>query len=647
MNAAILRHWPEYLIEAAGLAFFMVSAGLFSVLIFSPASPLAAWMADPLLRRLAMGLAMGATAIAIVYSPWGMRSGAHLNPAFTFVFWRLGKIETHDAVMYGIAQFAGGVAGVLLVAVLLGAPFAEPPVLYAATLPGPGGPITAWIAEILIAFAQMTAVLVATNTRRLHRYTGVITAVLLAAWITFESPVSGTSLNPARTFGSALPAGLWDTLWIYLTAPLAGMMLASAAYRGVRRAPAIRCAKMHHANHQRCIFRCGYAAAGCRSRLTPGPPETEDDRMPWSRPDRLRTARLRLASRMTIAAAKLLFTISLVLPARLAALDTDPTVSAVVTVGCTVSDMERSVAFFEDVLRFEVIADAEVTGEAWERLNGVFPVRMRVVRMRLGSEEIELTEYLAPRGRSIPQDLKSNDRSFQHIAIVVRDIEAAYRKLREHRVTHVSSGPQRLPDWNPDAGGISAFYFRDPDGHALEIIHFPPGKGDPRWQKPTDQLFLGIDHTAIVVDDTDTSLRFYRDVLGFEIAGGAENYGTEQEHLNAVFGARLRITALRVPGGPGVEFLEYISPSDGRPMPADEKASDIAHWQTTLVTADIDALVQRLRAGAGPFISPGIVEVEPTFGFRRAAMVRDPDGHVMRIIERAAPPANGTKGTAP
>lgn len=318
----------------------------------------------------------------------------------------------------------------------------------------------------------------------------------------------------------------------------------------------------------------------------------------------------------------------------------DPRITAVANVGFTVSDMDRSIAFFTDALTFQVLSDAEVTGESWERLHGVFPVRMRVVRMRLGTEEIELTEYLAPRGRPIPVDMKSNDRSFQHIAIVVRDMDAAYRRLRAHRVTHVSSGPQRLPDWNPDAGGIEAFYFRDPDGHVLEVIRFAEGKGDARWLKPGSDLFLGIDHTAIVVRDTDASLRFYRDVLGFGVAGGAENWGTEQEHLNAVFGARLRITALRVPGGPGIEFLEYIAPNDGRPMPADEKASDIAHWQTTLATANVDELTRRLRGQRTAFVSPGIVDVTDTFGFRRAAMVRDPDGHVMRLIERAAAPAH-------
>lgn len=310
-------------------------------------------------------------------------------------------------------------------------------------------------------------------------------------------------------------------------------------------------------------------------------------------------------------------------------------VSAVAAVGFTVADMDRSIGFFRDVLTFDVVSDVEVAGEAYERLQGVFPVRMRVVRLRLGRETVELTQYLAPAGRPIPVDLRSNDRWFQHVAIVVRDIDEAYRRLRQYAVRHVSSGPQRLPDWNPNAGGISAFYFRDPDGHPLEIIHFPAGKGDPRWQRPTDQLFLGIDHTAIVVGDTETSLAFYRNVLGFRVAGTSENYGPEQERLNAVFGARLRITGLRVDSGPGVEFLEYLSPGDGRPMPTDERASDLMHWQTMLLTPDAGSAADRLRAAGYRFVSPGVVELpDTTLGFRRAFLVRDPDGHVMQVVAR-------------
>jgi catechol 2,3-dioxygenase-like lactoylglutathione lyase family enzyme len=311
------------------------------------------------------------------------------------------------------------------------------------------------------------------------------------------------------------------------------------------------------------------------------------------------------------------------------------TIRAVAAVGFTVDDMDRSLDFFTRILGFETISDVEVAGERYERLTGVFPVRMRVARIRLGAEIVEMTDYLAPEGRPFPADARSNDRWFQHIAIVVSDMDRAYQRLRNNRVRQVSSGPQRLPDWNPNAGGIEAFYFRDPDGHVLELIWFPPGKGDARWQRPTDHLFLGIDHTAIGVSDTEASLAFYRDILGLRVAGESENYGPEQERLNAVFGARLRITGLRAANGPGIEFLEYLAPRDGRPMPFDEHSNDLMHWQTTLVTAGVDAVAQHLRQAKAHFVSTPVVDLPvDTLGFRAAFLVRDPDGHVMQVVQR-------------
>jgi catechol 2,3-dioxygenase-like lactoylglutathione lyase family enzyme len=310
-------------------------------------------------------------------------------------------------------------------------------------------------------------------------------------------------------------------------------------------------------------------------------------------------------------------------------------VSAVDAVGMTVADMDRSVAFYSNVLSFEKVSDVEVAGEAYEHLEGVFGLRMRVVRMRLGDESIELTEYLAPRGRPIPVDSRGNDHWFQHIAIIVSDMDRAYAWLRRQKVEHASTGPQRLPDWNKNAGGIRAFYFKDPDSHFLEILQFPPGKGNPKWQRPADRLFLGIDHTAIVVGDTEASLRFYRDCLGLKVVGESENYGTEQEHLNNVFGTRLRITSLRAAAGPGIEFLEYLAPSGGRPIPADEHANDLAHWQIRLVTTDVDTAAQPLRQGKSAFVSTGVVATSHgELGFRQGALVRDPDGHVVQLVER-------------
>jgi catechol 2,3-dioxygenase-like lactoylglutathione lyase family enzyme len=314
----------------------------------------------------------------------------------------------------------------------------------------------------------------------------------------------------------------------------------------------------------------------------------------------------------------------------------DP-VQGVESVGLTVSDLERSVAFFRDVLDFELVSEAEQAGAANEALEGVFGLRTRVARLRLGQETLELTQYLAPEGRPIPLDSRSNDRWFQHIAITVSDMQRAYAHLREHGVRHASSGPQRLPDWNPSAGGIEAFYFKDADGHVLEVLAFPPGKGDRRWHEleaATGELFLGIDHTAIVVADTETSLAFYRDVLGLAVAGTSENHGSEQDHLNNVFGARLRITALRGPSGPGIELLEYLSPSDGRPFPIDVRANDLVHWETRLTVGALHELEARLRAADATFVSSGPVALE---GGGRALLVRDPDGHALEFRQPARP----------
>ena len=309
-------------------------------------------------------------------------------------------------------------------------------------------------------------------------------------------------------------------------------------------------------------------------------------------------------------------------------------VEMVDAVGMTVSDMERSIDFFSRVLLFEKISDVELAGSNYERLQGVFGLRMRVVRMKLGDEFIELTEYLTPKGRAIPVDSRSNDHWFQHIAIITTDMDKAYAWLRSNRVTHASTGPQTLPKTITAAAGIRAFYFKDPDGHVLEILQFPAGKGDQKWHVRSENLFLGIDHTAIVVGSTDASLGFYRDTLGLRFAGESENFGEEQEHLNNVFGARLRITALRAPAGPGIELLEYLAPRDGRPFPADEKANDLFHWQTRLVTRNARAAFGRILDGSFRLISSGIIDFnEKGSGFSRGFLVRDPDGHAMEIIE--------------
>src|SRR5215470_15155065 len=310
-------------------------------------------------------------------------------------------------------------------------------------------------------------------------------------------------------------------------------------------------------------------------------------------------------------------------------------VRGVDSVAITVSDMDRAIDFYSRVLTFQKVSDVEVTGEDVEHLSGVFGVRIRVVRLRLADEAIELDEYLAPKGRPVPVDSRSDDRWFQHIAIIVSDMDKAYARLRENKVEHASSGPQTLPAWNKNAGGISAFYFKDPDGHPVEVLQFPPDKGLEKWHRATNKLFLGIDHTAIVVWDTDTSLRFYRDLLGMHVAGESENYGTEQEHLNNVFGAHLRITALRSTSGPGIELLDYLAPRDGRPFPTDEHSNDVVHRQTVLVTRGADSAAHNLSIAQVNFVSSSVVANQiDQLGFSKAFVVRDPDGHAIEIEEK-------------
>ena len=301
------------------------------------------------------------------------------------------------------------------------------------------------------------------------------------------------------------------------------------------------------------------------------------------------------------------------------------------SVGLTVNDLERVLTFYTNTLRFELLSISAADAKEQDDLLGLKKVKLRVATLKLGDEQIILTEHLGKKGRPILADSRSYDRWFQHIAIVVSDMDKAYARLLEHKVTHVSTAPQTLPEWNKDAGGIKAFYFRDPEDHVLEIIWFPPGKGDPKWQRLSraDQEigapgFLGIDHTAIVVSDTDKSLAFYCDQLGFKVAGGAHNYGTEQEHLNQVFGANLRITALRAERGPGIEFLEYIAPPGGRDLPATAKANDLVFWNTQLFVDNFHQLAESLRASGAKFVSNPC----PHSG---AQIVRDPDGHALQL----------------
>jgi aquaporin Z len=268
---SVRRHWPEYLIEGWALGMFMLSAAVVTVLVETPGGWLATRLDDATLRRALIGLAMGLTAVALIYSPWGQRSGAHMNPAVTLAFWRLGKVRGIDALAYVIAQFAGGALGLFAAAALLGQALAAPPVSWVVTVPGAAGPGVAFAAEAAISALLMLVVLVASNRPALAPWTGGSAGVLVALYITFEAPLSGMSMNPARSFASALPAATWTHLWIYFVAPVAGMLAAASVYAAMAGRDGVHCGKLLHPADQRCIH-CGYepAAPAAAATMTTG-----------------------------------------------------------------------------------------------------------------------------------------------------------------------------------------------------------------------------------------------------------------------------------------------------------------------------------------------------------------------------------------
>ncbi len=249
-------HWPEYLMEAAELALFMISAAAFGTLLEYPGSPVRQMIHDPFIRRGLMGIAMGATAIGIIYSRLGKQSGGHFNPAVTLTFLSLGKVKRLDAAMYIAAQFVGGVGGILVSSFFLKQMLESPTVRYVATVPGNLGIGVAFVSEFAISFILMSIILIVSGREKIARYTGVVAGVFVASYILLEAPLSGMSMNPARTFGSALPAGIWDALWIYFTAPPLAMLFAGFLHKTLASKNPIACAKLHHDNEYRCIH-CG------------------------------------------------------------------------------------------------------------------------------------------------------------------------------------------------------------------------------------------------------------------------------------------------------------------------------------------------------------------------------------------------------
>ncbi len=306
------------------------------------------------------------------------------------------------------------------------------------------------------------------------------------------------------------------------------------------------------------------------------------------------------------------------------------------SVTITVSDMDKSVKFYTGILPFRESRRFTIDKKTAAALygTGMDSSTVTIAELILGKEHIYLQEFVNIEGRTIPSDSKSNDLWFQHIAIVVRDMEQVYENLRNNRVTHVSTFPQTLPETIPAAAGIKAFYFRDLNGHNLELIWFPDDIGDPRWHGNSSELYLGIDHTAIAVSNTNHQKEFYEELLGLEVVGNSENFGTEQEHLNQVFGARLDITGLRAKSGIGIEFLEYITPPGGRPFPPSSKPTDLWHWHSTIVVKNVET-VYRTALGRYDIISNKIVNLESTqLPYSLGFMLRDADGHAVLVVQK-------------
>jgi catechol 2,3-dioxygenase-like lactoylglutathione lyase family enzyme len=314
-------------------------------------------------------------------------------------------------------------------------------------------------------------------------------------------------------------------------------------------------------------------------------------------------------------------------------------VQRVTTIGFTVADIDGEADFFTHVLQFEKIADFRLVGRTYDQMQGVFNANMRVVQLRLGEQIVELTQFVSPpTGRPIPMPSHSNDAWFEHLAIVVSDMDAAYRILQDNQVKQISALPITIPNTNPGAAGIRAIKFHDPEHHDLELISYPPGKGDPFWQRPTHKLFLGVTHTAMTVESTEPEVAFYRDLLGLQVGGVTLNSDETQEVLDNLFNDTCLVTELMpLSGTAHIELLDYKTPPGGRPMPADTAANDLWHWQTTLVTNDIATVAARLRKASVRFVTPDVLavpeEAQAQLGFKKALIVRDPSGHAIRLVE--------------
>lgn len=301
-------------------------------------------------------------------------------------------------------------------------------------------------------------------------------------------------------------------------------------------------------------------------------------------------------------------------------------------IGLTVIDAEKSKDFYTKALLFEPVSDITVEGK-YSELEGVSDTRIRIVTLQLGDETIELMEYLDIEGKPIPPDSQSNDLWFQHMAIVVNDMDRAYEHLQSFTIEPISDEPQTIPQSNQASAGVRAFKFKDINGHNLELIWFPSDKGQDKWHTNDERLFLGIDHSAIAIANTEESLKFYRDILGMQVEGGSLNQGETQAHLDGLAEAEVKVTPLRPKqAGVGIELLNYIKPGNGRPIPNNQKSCDIAHMQVELVVDDIEKAVDILKQNQVEFVSPKLVKFPDADFFRQGCLIKDPDGHAMLLI---------------
>jgi len=320
----------------------------------------------------------------------------------------------------------------------------------------------------------------------------------------------------------------------------------------------------------------------------------------------------------------------------------DVDVQRIRAISLTVTNCDRSFNFYTKALGFELANDITVASHNYSKLQNVAGAKIRIITLQLGDELIELMQYLNTDSQPIPSDSQSNDLWFQHLAIVVSDMDRAYTHLRSFSIEPISTAPQTIPPDNQASAGVRAFKFKDPDGHDLELIWFPADKGQDKWhQKSVDakrlvgrhRLFLGIDHSAIAISNTAQSLHFYHDLLGMQIHSRSLNWRLTQTRLDNLPDAKVQITALRaIQGGVGIELLDYILPFKGRPIPSDWKSWDIATMQIQLVVNNLESLIDKLQRDGIQFISPLVQLTENSFPYRQGCLVKDPDGHTILLI---------------